>query len=71
MEKLILLRKELNLTQKEAAKLLGVSFRSYQEYEENEEIFDDKDNIKDKKEHKNVKEQKVETRNEFDIQNGS
>lgn len=36
MEKLILLRKELSLTQKEAAKILGVSFRSYQEYEENE-----------------------------------
>ncbi|MCQ2979463.1 MAG: flagellar hook-length control protein FliK, partial [Clostridia bacterium] len=38
---------------------------------EDEEIFSDKENVKDKKEHKNVKEQKVETRNEFDIQNGS
>ena len=36
MENLILLRKELNLTQMEAAKILGVSLRSYQEYEENE-----------------------------------
>ena len=35
-ERLSLLRKEQNLTQKEAAKDLGISLNSYQRYETNE-----------------------------------
>ena len=35
MENIVLLRKELGLTQSQAASLLGISMRSYQDYENN------------------------------------